>query len=78
MTGILDRVIPGRVRTLDHWTGASSAVCIACDWQRHQAEPERWRAVRAAAHRHVARTGHPVRAVREDRYTYGSPLDAAP
>jgi hypothetical protein len=67
----LARVMPRRVISLDHWTGASFASCLGCDWTRSEPDAERWPRVRSAAHRHVATTGHPVKASRQDCYTYG-------
>lgn len=67
-----------RAYTLERWTVASDAICLDCDWERHDEARPGWLAARAAARRHAATTGHVVHVDRLDRTVYApEPPDPA-
>ena len=46
------------------------ASCSGCDWSRSEVDASAWLAIRAAARRHVAATGHVVDAAVTTAYRY--------
>lgn len=51
---------PVEVETGAHWRERSVATCRGCRWTRDDKGDSAWLAVRMAARRHVASTGHHV------------------
>ncbi len=65
-------VNPSTPATLRRAQAPIQARCQSCEWGC-SGENLTWPALRARAHRHVASTGHTVRAERVEVYTYGRP-----
>lgn len=61
---------PRQVETGAHWTQTPDARCRGCRWFRTSEAGTDWLAIRAAARRHVATTGHHVWVTVTQAYAY--------
>lgn len=68
------------VETGAHWQQGAAAICRGCRWSRGGDRDPAWLAIRAAARRHVATTGHHVWVTVTQAYAYrpADPLEDAP
>lgn len=71
MTGRTSGPAPVRVITYSREHMLAAAYCSDCDWLHRSAGRKPFLACRAAAHRHVAATGHVVAVSRTETYVYG-------
>lgn len=66
----LATLLGATVQTVDTVKAEPEAVCSECGWTREGATGSQWLAIRAAAQRHVAATGHTVLAGVRTSYLY--------